>query len=94
MEPPTTGALPAKGKIVVPLTEAEKTEERLEKVRSHQAAKSGGRSPPASGGLGTEGGAREEQEPVEFVHIKTPGRNYAVLQVDVLQDWNLVGLHG
>lgn len=84
MEPPTTGALPAKGKIIVPLTEDEKAEKRLEKVRkNHQAAKSSGRLPAASG-AGTERGAREDQEPVEFVHIKTPGRNYAVLQVGVL----------
>lgn len=76
----TGGGLPAKGKIVVPLSEAERVEERLEKVRTHQAGQNGRRPPGASGAAG-EGGAREEQQPVEFVHIKTPGRNYAVLQV-------------
>lgn len=65
---------------MVPLTESEKAEERLEKVRSHQAGKGDGRPPPGAtrSGAGVEGVA---QQPVEFVHIKTPGRNYAVLQV-------------
>lgn len=75
MDTPSADGLPLKGKIVVPSTEVEKAEERLEKVRSHQAEKSARRPPPGASG------AREDQQPVEFVHIKTPGRNYAVLQV-------------
>lgn len=71
---------------MIPLTEALKAEERLEKVRSHQAGKSGGRPPRgAVSGEGLRAGGHEDrQQPVEFVHIKTPGRNYAVLQVGCL----------
>lgn len=59
------GQKPARGKILVPETEADKAEKLQRRINSG-------------------GGARvvvEEPEPVGFVHIKTPGRNYAVLQV-------------
>lgn len=81
MVPPAKTVPPAKGKLFVPLTEAQKAQKRLIKANSSRnAAASGGGS---SGALlvGGGGGSLADQEPVEFVHLKTWGRNYAVLQV-------------
>lgn len=70
----------------MPLTEAEKAEKRLVKANSYKNNSSGGSS---SGGSSSNsgallvggGGALKDEEPVTFTHLKTWGRNYAVLQV-------------
>lgn len=77
--PPTTATPPAKGKLSVPLTRAEKEHNRLVKANSY---KNGGVG--KNGTLVGGGGATEDQEPVDFMHLKTWGRNYAVLQVSLV----------
>eukprot|EP00903_Cladosiphon_okamuranus_P007797 g7546.t1 len=76
--PPTTVAPPAKGKLFVPLTEAEKARKRLVKANSTKNTGVRGKN---SALLVGGGGTAEDQEPVEFIHLKTWGRNYALLQV-------------
>lgn len=84
--PPAKSTPPAKGKLIVPLTKAEKEHKRLIQAHSYKNIGGGGGSNGVVGG----GGTSEEQEPVEFMHLKTWGRNYAVLQVGV--DWALQNL--
>ncbi|CAM9145767.1 unnamed protein product [Ectocarpus sp. 8 AP-2014] len=80
------GTTTARGALFVPLTEAEKAEKRLVKANSYKNNSSRGRS---SGGSSSNsgallvggGGALKDEEPVTFTHLKTWGRNYAVLQV-------------
>ncbi|CAM9243711.1 unnamed protein product [Ectocarpus sp. 4 AP-2014] len=81
-----SGTTTARGALFVPLTEAEKAEKRLVKANSYKNSSSGGSS---SGGSSSNsgallvggGGALKDEEPVTFTHLKTWGRNYAVLQV-------------
>ncbi len=90
MVPPASAVPPAKGKLFVPLTEAQKAQKRLIKANNYKnvATRGGG----SNGALLVGGGGASlvDQEPVEFVHLKTWGRNYAVLQVGA--DW--FGTHG
>lgn len=61
----------------MPLTEAEKAQKRLIKANSYKGGSGGGSNDLLVGG----GGLLADQEPVTFKHLKTWGRNYAVLQV-------------
>lgn len=81
---------PIKGKLLVPLTEAEKAEKRRRKakgVSDTTGHSQGSRGPQttrkapqgSSGTLPPE--APSDPDPVEFSHILTAGRNYTVLQV-------------
>lgn len=65
----------------MPLTEAEKAQQRLVKANSYKNTGSGGTNAAMLVGGG---GTAEDQEPVEFMHLKTFGRNYAVLQVGLV----------
>lgn len=77
-----SGTTTARGALFVPLTEAEKAEKRLIKANSFKNSSSGGSSNSSSGALLVGGGgALKDEEPVTFTHLKTWGRNYAVLQV-------------
>lgn len=62
----------------MPLTEAEKAQKRLIKANSYKNTNS---TNDSSNLLVGAGGTTEDQEPVEFTHLKTWGRNYALLQV-------------
>lgn len=65
----------------MPLTETEKAQKRLIKANSYKGT-SDGSNPGASDNLLIGGGGTlADQEPVGFKHLKTWGRNYAVLQV-------------
>ena len=79
MVPPEKTTPPAKGKLFVPLTEAQKAQKRLIKANSYKNVAGGGSNGASLVGGG--GSALVDQEPVEFMHLKTWGRNYAVLQV-------------
>lgn len=82
MAPPATTTPPKKGKLFVPLTEAEKAQNRLTKANSYKNI-GGGVSNNGAMLVGG-GGTTEDQEPMEFMHLKTWGRNYAVLQVGLV----------
>lgn len=69
---------PSKGKLFVPLTEAEKEQNRIIKANSYST---GSGSNGSASSIGGAGGMHEAQEPMTFMHLKTWGRNYAVLQV-------------
>lgn len=62
----------------MPFTETEKAKKRLVQANSYKTNGVGGNN---SALLVGGGGMAEDQEPVEFVHLKTWGRNYALLQV-------------
>lgn len=81
---------PIKGKLLVPLTEAEKIEKRRRKAKgtgdstgcaqgSQRSQASQKASQGSKGTLSPE--APPDPDPVDFAHIQTAGRNYAVLQV-------------
>ncbi|CAM9252372.1 unnamed protein product [Ectocarpus sp. 12 AP-2014] len=82
-----SGTTTARGALFVPLTEAEKAEKRLVKANSYKNNSSGGSSSSGSSNnssgalLVGGGGVLKDEEPVTFTHLKTWGRNYAVLQV-------------
>lgn len=83
MVQPAGNIPPSKGKLFVPLTEAEKEQNRIIKTNSYKT--SGGNSGSAS--LVGGGEMHEDQEPVTFMHLKTWDRNYAVLQVRSCGNW-------
>lgn len=70
----------AKGKLVVPLSAAEKAEKRQQRANTNRRDKKAQRSNDGRGG-GSGGTIHDNDSAVDFVHLKTPGRNYAVLQV-------------
>lgn len=77
---PGPGGPPTRGKLVVPLTAAEKAQRVRGKAQASRSGV-GGRATQKDSGAEAGGITLEAQEPLEFVHLKTPGRNYAVLQV-------------
>ena len=81
--PPPTTTPPVKGKLFVPLTETEKAQNRLIKANSYK--NTGGGNNGSNLLVGARG-TTEDQEPVEFMHLKTWGRNYALLQVGLGED--------
>ncbi|CAM9456334.1 unnamed protein product, partial [Discosporangium mesarthrocarpum] len=77
---PTTGAPsdpnasgPAKGEVLVPLTEEQKEQERMRKREERERGR--------SGGLAGNEIDYADREPMKFVHVKTAERNYALLKV-------------
>lgn len=94
MAPPSKSTPPAKGKLFVPLTEAEKAHNRLIKANSYKTTGGGGGGSNGAMLVGA-GATAEDQEPVEFTHLKTWGRNYAVLQVGLDEVvFRLLFVHG
>ncbi|CAM9438025.1 unnamed protein product, partial [Sphacelaria rigidula] len=71
-----------RGKLLIPLTEAQSQEKRLRPKNSNSSSIAVGGAMGENQGSGRDVVSNaQDEDPVEFVHITRPGRNYVVLQV-------------